>query len=88
MAYLKYRCFCLHKLCFKNYFLLCVRSNNDIIQLIKDGEHEDIGAEKLRGFLKILPEVDEIDMLRNFDGDRTRLGKAERFLLHLMTLSK
>lgn len=63
-------------------------SNNDIIQLIKDGEHEDIGAEKLRGFLKILPEVDEIDMLRNFDGDHGRLAKAEQFLLQLMQLPK
>lgn len=62
------------------------RSNNDIIQLIKDGEHEDIGAEKLRGFLKILPDDNEIELLNNFDGDHTRLGKVEKFLLQLMRL--
>lgn len=64
------------------------RSNDEIIQLIKDGEHDDIGAEKLRGFLKILPEVDELDMLRTFDGDLNRLGNAEKFLLQLLQVSK
>lgn len=57
------------------------RSNEDIIQLIKDGEHDVIGAEKLRGLLKILPEKDEIEMLKTFDGDKLRLGNAEKFLM-------
>lgn len=64
------------------------RSNEDIIQLIKEGEHDDIGAEKLRGFLKILPEVDELALLNSFDGDIQRLGKAEKFLLQLLQVSK
>ncbi|XP_023296731.2 formin-J [Lucilia cuprina] len=64
---------------FKGY-----NSNEDIVQLIQDGNHEIIGAEKLRGLLKILPEVDEIDMLKTFNGDRQRLGRAEKFLLLLM----
>lgn len=63
-------------------------SNEDIIQLIRDGEHDDIGAEKLRGLLKILPEVDELDMLRSFDGDKNRLGNAEKFLLQLLQVPK
>lgn len=63
-------------------------SNENIIELIKNGEHDDIGAEKLRGLLKILPEVDELDMLKSFDGDKSRLGKAEKFLFDLMKLSK
>lgn len=63
-------------------------SNEHIILLIKNGDHDEIGAEKLRGLLKILPEVDELDMLKSFDGDRTRLGNAEKFLLELMQLSK
>lgn len=63
-------------------------SNEDIIQLIRNGEHDDIGAEKLRGLLKILPEVDELDMLKSFDGDKSRLGNAEKFLLDLMNVSK
>ncbi|CAH0390583.1 unnamed protein product, partial [Bemisia tabaci] len=68
-----------------NIFLKQFRSSNeDIIQLIKDGEHDDIGAEKLRGLLKLLPEVDEIEMLRGFDDDRSKLGNAEKFLLQLI----
>lgn len=70
-----------------NHFHL-FRSNEDIIQLIKDGEHDDIGAEKLRGLLKILPEVDEIDMLKGFDGDKLRLGNAEKFLMQLSHVPK
>uniref|UniRef100_W4VR99 Putative formin 3 n=1 Tax=Corethrella appendiculata TaxID=1370023 RepID=W4VR99_9DIPT len=68
-----------------NIFLKQFRSSNDdIIQLIKDGEHYDIGAEKLRGLLKILPEFDELEMLKSFEGDINRLGNAEKFLLQLL----
>ncbi|XP_034249278.1 formin-J isoform X3 [Thrips palmi] len=68
-----------------NIFLKQFRSSNeDIIQLIRDGAHDDIGAEKLRGLLKILPEVDELEMLRAFDGDASKLGNAEKFLLQLI----
>ncbi|XP_018047518.1 PREDICTED: uncharacterized protein LOC108686621 isoform X2 [Atta colombica] len=59
-------------------------SNENIIQLIKEGGHDDIGAEKLRGLLKILPEVDELEMLKNFDGDKSKLGNAEKFFLQLI----
>ena len=72
-----------------NIFLKQFRSSNeDIITLIRDGEHDTIGAEKLRGLLKILPEVDELDMLRNFNGDANRLGNAEKFLMQLIKVSK
>uniref|UniRef100_A0A1A9WG34 FH2 domain-containing protein n=1 Tax=Glossina brevipalpis TaxID=37001 RepID=A0A1A9WG34_9MUSC len=47
---------------FKGY-----NSNDEIIQLIHNGDHEAIGAEKLKGLLKILPEVDELDMLKSFN---------------------
>lgn len=63
-------------------------SNENIIQMIKDGSHDDIGAEKLRGLLKILPEVDELEMLKNFDGDKSKLGNAEKFFLQLIQLPK
>lgn len=66
----------------------CWSSNEDIIQVIRDGEHDEIGAEKLRGLLKILPELDELEMLRNFDGDKTKLGNAEKFLLQLIAVPK
>ncbi|XP_043647326.1 formin-J [Drosophila teissieri] len=68
-----------------NIFLKQFRtSNDDIIQLIRQGAHEEIGAERLRGLLKIMPEVDELDMLKGFNGDKGRLGNAEKFLLQLL----
>lgn len=72
-----------------NIFLKQFRSSNeDIIQLIKDGGHDDIGAEKLRGLLKILPEIDELEMLKSFDGDKSKLGNAEKFLMQLISVPK
>lgn len=72
-----------------NIFLKQFRMlNEDIIKLINDGEHDDIGTEKLRGLLKILPEIDELDMLKSFDGDHARLGNAEKFLIQLLTVPK
>lgn len=56
--------------------------------MIKEGEHDEIGAEKLRGLLKILPEFDELEMLKNFDGERSRLGNAEKFLMQLLQVPK
>lgn len=67
-----------------NQYTCNYSSNEDIIQLIKDGGHDDIGAEKLRGLLKILPEVDELEMLKSFDGDKSKLGNAEKFFLQLI----
>ncbi|CAL1261437.1 unnamed protein product [Larinioides sclopetarius] len=70
-----------------NIFLKQFRSSNDeIIDILKRGAHEEIGAEKLRGLLKILPESDEIELLRNYSGDRPKLGNAEKFLLQLIEL--
>lgn len=60
----------------------------EIIQLICDGDHAKIGVEKLRGFLKILPEIHELDLLTKFDGDVSRLGDAEKFLMQLIQVSK
>lgn len=35
-------------------------SNEEIIQLLREGPSEKIGAEKLRGLLKIMPYADEV----------------------------
>ncbi len=59
-----------------------------IFQMVLDGEFDDFGAEKLKGLVKILPEMDEIEMLRSFDGDKTKLGNAERFVLQLVDVPK
>ncbi|XP_045460083.1 inverted formin-2 [Harmonia axyridis] len=71
-----------------NIFLKQFRSSNEeIVRLIREGAHEEIGAEKLKGLLKILPELDELDMLRSFNGDFHKLGNAEKFLVQLIQLS-
>ena len=56
--------------------------------MILDGEHDDFGAEKLKGLLKLLPEMDEIEMLKAFDGDKAKLGNAEKFILQLVEVPK
>ena len=56
--------------------------------MILDGEHDDFGAEKLKGLMKILPEMDEIEMLKSFDGHKTKLGNAEKFILQLVDVPK
>uniref|UniRef100_A0A0B7ACP5 FH2 domain-containing protein n=1 Tax=Arion vulgaris TaxID=1028688 RepID=A0A0B7ACP5_9EUPU len=61
-------------------------SHADIIQLIKDGDTVKIGAERLRGLHKILPDKDEIEMIKNYDGDRSKLGNAEKFFSVLSEL--
>ena len=72
-----------------NIFLRQFRSSNDdIIQMILDGEYDDFGAEKLKGLVKILPEMDEIEMLKSFDGDKTKLGNAEKFILQLVAVQR
>lgn len=71
-----------------NIFLKQFRSTNEeIISILKEGRHSDIGAERLRGLLKIQPESDEVELLRGFNGDRSKLGTAESFLLQLVELS-
>ena len=63
-------------------------SNEDIIEMILEGEHDDFGAEKLKGLMKILPEMDEVEMLKSFDGDKSKLGNAEKFILQLTEVPK
>ncbi|CAG5120636.1 unnamed protein product [Candidula unifasciata] len=54
-------------------------SHEEIIQMIKEGDTAKIGPERLRGLHKILPDKDEIEMIKNYDGDRSKLGNAEKF---------
>ena len=56
--------------------------------MIKNGDHDDFEAEKLKGLKKILPEMDEIEMLKSYPGDKSKLGNAERFILQLVAVSK
>ena len=56
--------------------------------MIVDGDLETFGAEKLKELLKLLPESDEVEMLKSFEGDRAKLGMAEKFLMQLIEVPK
>lgn len=59
-----------------------------IIELIKEGDPRSFGVEKLKSLFKLLPSQDEIDTFTQFEGDKERLGDAEKFFLQLMQLSQ
>jgi len=46
----------------------------------------ELSLERLRGLQRVLPEQDDVDCLRAFDGDVGRLGTAEKFYLELSQL--
>uniref|UniRef100_A0A224Z7W4 Rhoa gtpase effector dia/diaphanous n=1 Tax=Rhipicephalus zambeziensis TaxID=60191 RepID=A0A224Z7W4_9ACAR len=54
-----------------------------IVEMIRSCKSKEIGAERLRMLQKILPEPDELSMLRSYTGDRSKLGQAEQFFLML-----
>merc|ERR1719338_25507 len=70
-----------------NIFLRQFRSSNeDIIEMVVNGDYHEFEPEKLRGLMKILPEMDEIEMLKSWEGDIKKLGNAERFLVQLIAV--
>lgn len=56
----------------------------DLVDIVRAGEVGTLGAERLRGLLKLLPTTDEADMLSSFNGDVTKLGSAERLMASLI----
>merc|ERR1712106_1058882 len=70
-----------------NIFLKQFRSSNeDIIEMVVTGDFHEFEPEKLRGLMKILPEQDEIELLKSWEGDHKKLGNAEQFVLHLISV--
>ncbi|XP_067948065.1 inverted formin-2-like isoform X2 [Watersipora subatra] len=71
-----------------NIFLKQFKMDNQALAgLIRDGADKEIGPERLTGLLKILPESDEVETIKGFDGDITKLGNAESFFLELLKVS-
>ncbi|KAK4317796.1 hypothetical protein Pmani_011151 [Petrolisthes manimaculis] len=56
----------------------------DIVALIRNCKSTEIGSERLRGFIKILPDDSEVTIIKEFQGDVTKLGDAERFYHELI----
>ncbi|CAG0890790.1 unnamed protein product [Cyprideis torosa] len=66
---------------FIRHFRLC--GWDRIIEEIRQGETNVLSAENLVKLEAVLPTPDEVKILKNFTGNRSSLGEAERFLLAL-----
>ncbi|XP_068243484.1 inverted formin-2-like [Palaemon carinicauda] len=60
--------------------------HEETIALIRDCKSKDIGTERLRGFLRILPDDEDVAMIRDFSGEEKKLGNAEKFYRLLITI--
>lgn len=54
-----------------------------LVKLIRNCQSAEIGSERLRTLLKILPECDEMISIKEYNGDNSKLGTAEKFYLLL-----
>lgn len=59
-------------------------SPEEIVDLLSKNENKQLGLENLEGMLKILPDANEIDLLKMYQGDINKLGEAEKFLFQLI----
>ncbi|CAF0708285.1 unnamed protein product [Brachionus calyciflorus] len=71
-----------------NIFLKQFRCDYDEIcnNLITNNRSNIFGIENFEALLKILPDSNEIEILKNFNGDMEKLGQAEKFLLKLIRI--
>lgn len=62
------------------------RSNQTIVDDIHHGRSEAYGAEPLRELLKLLPETDEVEKLKLYRGEISKLSLADSFVYLLIQL--
>lgn len=62
--------------------------SDDLIQMIASGEHKKIGPDRLRHLLKLLPEENEVELLKKHQEEHWRMPTAEKFLLQLIQVPK
>ncbi|KAF1380959.1 hypothetical protein PFLUV_G00169470 [Perca fluviatilis] len=62
------------------------RSNQTIVDDIHHGNGEPYGAEPLRDLLKMMPEKKEVEKLRAYQGDVSKLSLADSFVYLLVQL--
>ncbi|VDN52986.1 unnamed protein product [Dracunculus medinensis] len=77
---------------YKNFIGIALKFLNltgpeQVIENIKEGKGELIGYERLHTLQTILPDNEEMEILRGFSGDITQLGLAEQFFLNLTTVN-
>lgn len=59
---------------------------DDIVAIIREADEVKFGIERLRSLQKLLPDQSELQMLQSFEGEREKLGSAEKFCLALTEL--
>ena len=70
-----------------NIFLKQYRESTDeLVNKISNGEHKEIGTERLKNLLKILPEPNEIEILKKNEEESHRMPIAEKFLLNVINI--
>ncbi|KAM9294358.1 inverted formin-2-like [Gastrophryne carolinensis] len=68
-----------------NIFLKQFRSSNEeVIAMIEKGDRSKFDIEILKQFLKLLPEKHEVENLKSFQEDISKLSNADRFYLLLL----
>ncbi|KAG1709284.1 hypothetical protein DVH05_019928 [Phytophthora capsici] len=63
-------------------------SSEDIKNAIYALDGQKLGSEVLNVLISISPTLEEIDLLKNYDGDVKLLGNVERFFLDLLTIPR
>ncbi|XP_072618580.1 inverted formin-2 isoform X3 [Vulpes vulpes] len=61
-------------------------SNEDVAAMIQAGDTSKFDVEVLKQLLKLLPEKHEIENLRSFTEERTKLANADQFYLLLLAI--
>ncbi|VDP02323.1 unnamed protein product [Soboliphyme baturini] len=64
----------------------CHGTIDNFVELIRNCREEDVGLERLRCLMKILPEAEEIATLNAYRGDIEKLGNPEKFFITLMAI--
>ena len=49
--------------CILLLYIIIASSNEDIIEMVVNGDYHEFEPEKLRGLMKILPEMDEVQFV-------------------------
>ena len=61
--------------------------NSELVQLIKSGDTSRFTGEQAKSLEKLLPDSSTVAMVKEYTGDRSLLGTAEDFYLHLSEVS-
>ncbi|XP_073494740.1 inverted formin-2 isoform X2 [Phyllobates terribilis] len=61
--------------------------NEEIIGLIEKGDRSKFDIEVLKQFLKLLPEKHEVENVKSFQGEKSKLSSADQFYLLLLGVS-